>query len=239
MNFNLTESAIARVKEILDEENNPAMMLRVISWANDWGFQLDDTLSDEDTLIEISGIKVVLTPNAVDCLREATVSFREYLGFVFEGAVAPNQATVCHHLTELPCMPNRETLKTMRKGLRKQMRPDPGSVTTGRHDKIGEFAFEQQPDGAFVTWQLAGEPSKHAKFNELCLSEEREMDRLELGWMIANMALLDMLHELEDARSIPDPNNCTRAVNQVMGYFGKIVKRWRHWAIVPAGHMLS
>lgn len=243
MNFSITESALAKIRSLLDDEGNPSLMLRIL-WTppDNWGFQFEDSMKYDDRLLEFPGVKVLLSDNVIDRLRDATVGFNDEAGFQISNAETPDHSEgCCSHLDKLPRMPDREELKAMRKGLRKQKLPDVASMTYGEHSRIGKFVFEHQTDNVLVTWNLtegAGQ-SKQMTFAELCFTPEHEQDRLELGWMIANMARLDMEHELEEARNIPDPNYCMREMSRIMGYFGKIEKRWRHWAIVPAGHMLA
>lgn len=256
-NFTLTEPAVLKVKALISEEDNPALMLRVF-WAPDgnWGFQFEATSNEDGKLLEFDGVKVLLAPSDIDSLRDATIDYNEVDSFVINNASIPEHADVCQtmsegvcqHLADLPAMPSQAALTVMRKGLRKQKVPDLSIMTEGKHPKIGRFAFEQNGnpprypfhlDEIIVRWNLVDGPDKRATFADLCFAAERELDRLELGWMIANMAQLDMEHHLERARDIPNPHYCMREMSRITGHYEKIDKRWRHWAIVLAGHMLD
>lgn len=238
-NFTLTETAVLKVKELISEEGNPALMLRVfLAPDGNWGFQFEDTSNDDDRLLKFDNVTIVLAPSVIDYLRDATVDFNDADSFLIKNAPTPEHADVCQHLAELPAMPSQDALTVMRKGLRKQKVPDVSRMTEGGHPKIGQFGFEHLPDEIIATWNLVDGPGKRATFADLCFAADRELDRLELGWMIANMAQLDMEHHLERARDIPHPDYCMREMSRIAGHFGKIEKRWRHWASVPAGHML-
>lgn len=240
LNLSITDSALDKIRKLFAEEGNPSLMLRVFSSPEEsWGFQFEDTSVDGDRMLEFPGVKVLLGSDVIESLRDATIDFSDEGGFNISNVGTLEHSAGCQHMAELPHMPSPEKLKMMRKGLRKQKLPDAASMTHGGHDKIGQFVFEHQTDKVMVRWNLAEGASKQATFAELCFSPEREQDRLELGWMIANMAQLDMEHELEDARNIPHPEYCMREMSRIMGYFGKIEKRWRHWAIAQAGHMLA
>ena len=160
-------------------------------------------------------------------------------GFVIQNSLDEPETEHCRHLKDLPNLPTIDELALLRRGLRKQKSPDPRWMTTGGHPEIGQFVFEHSGGITQVTWNIVGAPSKQAAFSELCTHPNRELDRLELGWMIANMAELDRIHGIDDAKSIPDPNYCMREMSRISNYFSKIEKRWRHWAIVPAGYMLD
>jgi hypothetical protein len=166
------------------------------------------------------------------------VDFDSKFGFKISGDQSPKKVG-CSHLALLPTMPDFEQLKAMRKGLRKQKRPEIISLTVGGHDQIGNFEFDHKGETTMVRWNLVGKPEKCVAFEQLCINPDYELDRLELGWMIANMAKLDEMHKLEDAEGIPHPIYYMEEISRISRYFNKIENRWRHWAIVPAGHMLA
>ncbi len=240
LHLTLTEAAVRKIQERIGAAANPGLMLRPY-WSADecWEFKFDDELREDDRLLEYEGSKVVVGSEVVDSLRDATLDWNEETDeFELRDAEIPDHATGCPHLAALPVMPDQEALKVMRKGLRKRNPPDAHDMYHGGHDHIGGFSFERRQDEILITWNLVGGPRKQATFDELCFEAERELDRLELGWMIANMALLDMKHRLEAAQNnIAHPIYCMNEMNRIRGYYEKIEERWRHWAIVPAGHM--
>lgn len=95
-----TDAAAAKVKELVDEENNDALMLRVfISGGGcsgfQYGFTFDEEVSDGDTVIEKNGIKLLVDPMSVQYLTGAEIDYKEGLDgaqFVIRN---PNATTTC------------------------------------------------------------------------------------------------------------------------------------------------
>lgn len=147
---------------------------------------------------------------------------------------------ICPHIALLPCIPGKSELLALRKGLRKQRIPKITPGWHGEHEQLGSFRIcsDLRRGGLLVDWSIVGRPIKTCSLDALCNNPECEKDRLKFGWMVANMALLDMEHELERARDIPHPVYCMREMSRIERCYGKLEKRWRHWAIVPAGYML-
>ena len=61
----VTDQAVAKIQDILLEENNPALKLRVFVQGGgcsgmQYGFTLDDTQNEDDWDLEISGVKVLV-----------------------------------------------------------------------------------------------------------------------------------------------------------------------------------
>lgn len=95
-----TDAAAAKVKELVDEENNDALMLRVfISGGGcsgfQYGFTFDENVGEGDTVIERNGVKLLIDPMSVQYLTGAEIDYTEGL----EGAQFvirnPNAATTC------------------------------------------------------------------------------------------------------------------------------------------------
>jgi iron-sulfur cluster insertion protein len=95
-----TNAAAAKVAELLKEENNPALKLRVfISGGGcsgfQYGFTFDETVEDGDTRIENGGVTLLVDPMSVQYLIGAEIDYREDL----EGAQFvirnPNAQTTC------------------------------------------------------------------------------------------------------------------------------------------------
>ena len=130
--------------------------------------------------------------------------------------------------------PNRDKLPSLRKGRRKRKVPAVFDGMCGKMPKRGRFAFRSAGDDFQAEWLVcdskSAEQHKKALFSELCLSPHLELERLELGWLIADIAK----HEANAAmRSIPGPNEAMKEADR----FGRIEDEWRHWAVVSAGHM--
>jgi hypothetical protein len=84
--------------------------------------------------------------------------------------------------------PTPADLPALRKGLRKRSVPEVRLNMAGNAEGLGRFAVDQTSDGFLIKWQLSGEEQKEAMFAELCSSPAKELERLELGWLIAEVA---------------------------------------------------
>lgn len=98
MNFH--ESAVTKLKEILAEENNPALKLRIFVQGGgcsgmQYGFSLDEEQTDEDFVFDNEGVKVLVDSMSFQYLQGATIKYRDDLmgaNFVIDN---PNAATSC------------------------------------------------------------------------------------------------------------------------------------------------
>jgi iron-sulfur cluster insertion protein len=95
-----TDAAAAKVAELLKEEKNPALKLRVfISGGGcsgfQYGFTFDESVEEGDTRIENGGVTLLVDPMSVQYLTGAEIDYREDL----EGAQFvirnPNAQTTC------------------------------------------------------------------------------------------------------------------------------------------------
>ena len=95
-----TESAAAKVKNLIADEGNDALMLRVfISGGGcsgfQYGFTFDEKTTEGDTVIEKGGVKLLVDPMSVQYLMGAEIDYSEGL----EGAQFvirnPNATTTC------------------------------------------------------------------------------------------------------------------------------------------------
>ncbi|MBI1733117.1 MAG: iron-sulfur cluster insertion protein ErpA [Gammaproteobacteria bacterium] len=95
-----TDAAAAKVRELVEEERNDALMLRVfISGGGcsgfQYGFTFDEKMSDGDTVVERNGVRLLIDPMSVQYLMGAEIDYTEGL----EGAQFvirnPNAATTC------------------------------------------------------------------------------------------------------------------------------------------------
>lgn len=78
----ITEQAIDKIKNILIEENNPNLKLRVFVQGGgcsgmQYGFTLDETQNDDDWDLEVSGVKVLVDSMSGGYLQGATVDYKE------------------------------------------------------------------------------------------------------------------------------------------------------------------
>lgn len=95
-----TDAAAAKVRELVEEERNDALMLRVfISGGGcsgfQYGFTFDEKLSDGDTVVERNGVRLLIDPMSIQYLMGAEIDYSEGL----EGAQFvirnPNASTTC------------------------------------------------------------------------------------------------------------------------------------------------
>ena len=95
-----TDSAASKVKRLITEEENEALMLRVfISGGGcsgfQYGFTFDESVSDGDTVVEKEGVRLLIDPMSIQYLTGAEIDYSEGL----EGAQFvirnPNAQTTC------------------------------------------------------------------------------------------------------------------------------------------------
>jgi len=78
----ITESATAKIKDILAEENNPALKLRVFVQGGgcsgmQYGFTLDEEQAEDDWDLEIGGVHVLVDSMSGGYLQGATVDYKD------------------------------------------------------------------------------------------------------------------------------------------------------------------
>ena len=82
--MNLQPSAIAKLKEILAEENNPNIKLRVFVQGGgcsgfSYGFTLDEEQNEDDFDFAYEDIKVLVDSMSIQYLQGATIDYKEDL----------------------------------------------------------------------------------------------------------------------------------------------------------------
>ena len=95
-----TDNAARRVKALIEEENNAALMLRVFIAGGgcsgfQYGFTFDDERADDDTVLEKMGVIVLVDPMSYQYLIGAEIDYRESLEgsqFVIRN---PNVTSTC------------------------------------------------------------------------------------------------------------------------------------------------
>jgi iron-sulfur cluster insertion protein len=78
----VSESAVAKIQDILREENNPNLKLRVFVQGGgcsgmQYGFTLDEEQAEDDWDLEISGVKVLVDSMSGGYLQGAEVDYKE------------------------------------------------------------------------------------------------------------------------------------------------------------------
>jgi len=95
-----TDSAAAKVADLIAEEGNPDLKLRVFVQGGgcsglQYGFEFDEQTQDGDTCVENQGVKLLVDPMSVVYLSGAEIDYREGLDgaqFVIRN---PNATTTC------------------------------------------------------------------------------------------------------------------------------------------------
>lgn len=95
-----TDNAAQRVKQLIKEEGNDKLMLRVFVTGGgcsgfQYGFTFDENMQDGDTQIENQGVKLLIDPMSFQYLTGAEVDYKESI----EGSMFvinnPNATTTC------------------------------------------------------------------------------------------------------------------------------------------------
>lgn len=78
----LTENAISKLRNVIAEENNPALKLRVFVQGGgcsgmSYGFTLDEEQSDDDFDLEFSGVSLLVDSMSSGYLQGAEIDYRE------------------------------------------------------------------------------------------------------------------------------------------------------------------
>ncbi|TXH03317.1 MAG: iron-sulfur cluster insertion protein ErpA [Nevskiaceae bacterium] len=95
-----TDSAALKVRELLNEEDNPDQMLRVFVTGGgcsgfQYGFKFDVATEEGDTVVEKHGVTLLIDPMSIQYLDGAEIDYKESV----EGAQFvirnPNATTTC------------------------------------------------------------------------------------------------------------------------------------------------
>ena len=95
-----TEAAARKVRELMEEEGNPNLKLRIYVAGGgcagfQYGFTFDEQVNDDDTTVESGGVTLVIDPMSIQYLAGAEIDYKEDLNgaqFVIRN---PNAVTTC------------------------------------------------------------------------------------------------------------------------------------------------
>lgn len=98
--ISLTSSAVRKVRQLVEEEENEALKLRVYITGGgcsgfQYGFSFDETAADDDTVIEEGGVSLLVDPMSFQYLVGSEVDYTEGLEgsrFIINN---PNATTTC------------------------------------------------------------------------------------------------------------------------------------------------
>jgi iron-sulfur cluster insertion protein len=95
-----TDSAADKVRQLVDEEGNPELKLRVFVQGGgcsgfQYGFTFDELVNDDDTQMTKNGVTLLIDPMSLQYLMGAEIDYKEDLQgaqFVIKN---PNATTTC------------------------------------------------------------------------------------------------------------------------------------------------
>ena len=95
-----TDSAANKVKQLIEEEGNPGLKLRVFVTGGgcsgfQYGFTFDEETSDDDTMMQKAGVTLLIDPMSLQYLAGAEIDYQENLEgaqFVIKN---PNATSTC------------------------------------------------------------------------------------------------------------------------------------------------
>jgi iron-sulfur cluster insertion protein len=96
----LTDNAVRKIKELIDEEGDPTLKLRVFVSGGgcsgfQYGFTFDDTENEGDTKVIKDGITVLVDPMSYSYVLGAEVDYQEDLNGSQFSIKNPNATTTC------------------------------------------------------------------------------------------------------------------------------------------------
>ena len=95
-----TDSAASKVKELIDEEGNPGLKLRVFVTGGgcsgfQYGFTFDEAVNEDDTSMEKNGVMLLIDAMSFQYLAGAEIDYQESIEgaqFVIKN---PNATSTC------------------------------------------------------------------------------------------------------------------------------------------------
>ncbi|WP_349344069.1 iron-sulfur cluster insertion protein ErpA [Marinobacter sp. MMG032] len=95
-----SDNAVAKVRELIEEEENPELKLRVFVTGGgcsgfQYGFSFDENQDEEDTVIERDGVFLLVDPMSYQYLVGATIDYQEGLQGAQFVVQNPNASSTC------------------------------------------------------------------------------------------------------------------------------------------------
>lgn len=95
-----TDSAASKVRQLIDEEGNPNLKLRVFVQGGgcsgfQYGFTFEEDVSDDDTQMQKGGVTLLIDPMSMQYLTGAEIDYQENMEgaqFVIKN---PNASSTC------------------------------------------------------------------------------------------------------------------------------------------------
>lgn len=98
--LSISDSAATKVRQLIDDEGNAALMLRVYVQGGgcsgfQYGFSFDETIQDGDSVVEKGGVKFIVDPMSAQYLEGAELDYKEDLQGAQFVVRNPNASTTC------------------------------------------------------------------------------------------------------------------------------------------------
>ena len=98
--INFTDAAVAKVKELMDEEGNPSLKLRVFVQGGgcagfQYGFTFDEVQNPDDAVMEKGGVTLLIDSMSYQYLVGAKIDFKDDLSGAQVVIDNPNAVTTC------------------------------------------------------------------------------------------------------------------------------------------------
>lgn len=96
----ITDNAATKMKQLIEEENDPSLMLRVCVQGGgcsgfQYNFMIEDLVNEDDTTFERDGVKLLVDSMSFQYLTGATVDYVEDLNGSYFKIINPNAVTTC------------------------------------------------------------------------------------------------------------------------------------------------
>ena len=100
MNIQMSVRAADKVSELIEDEGNDELKLRVFVTGGgcsgfSYGFTFDDAIAQDDTVVQRSGVTMVVDPMSYQYLLGAEVDFKEDLQGSQFVVTNPNASSTC------------------------------------------------------------------------------------------------------------------------------------------------
>jgi iron-sulfur cluster insertion protein len=98
--LNISDSATKKIKEVIDEEGNDDLKLRIFVQGGgcsgfQYGFTLDEKAEEDDFSFEKNGVQVLVDPMSMQYLQEAEIDYEKTLTSAEFKIKNPNVTATC------------------------------------------------------------------------------------------------------------------------------------------------
>lgn len=98
--LNVTGNAVNKVRELVEDEGNSDLKLRVYVTGGgcsgfQYGFTFDDSVAEDDSVVEVEGVGVVIDALSYPFLTGATVDYEQGLAGSRFVVTNPNASSTC------------------------------------------------------------------------------------------------------------------------------------------------